>query len=243
MFNLTQSKKTIKNELVSHYRTLISMMVIPILVFFVYIFCSLNFSVIYPSNSFWLAVISVLIAPFILSFSLLGIEFARGPQFYTTRKYGVIPGINNFNDYVDAVMLSLIINVFTFLWSLLLIVPGIVKSLSYSQSMLIFFDNKHAGTPISYLDAITESRKMMTGHKLNFLLFQLSFIGWSFISGLLFSASINTLSFIGYQNLFINILFMLLSIGLIFFSTMFIIWITFYIAFSDASYYTFLADK
>jgi uncharacterized membrane protein len=69
---------------------------------------------------------------------------------------------------------NILIAVFTFLWTLLLIVPGIIKSISYSQTMYILKVNPEIGI----LEAITESRRMMNGYKLKYVLIHLSFIGW-----------------------------------------------------------------
>ncbi|UQS84298.1 DUF975 family protein [Bombilactobacillus thymidiniphilus] len=72
---------------------------------------------------------------------------------------------------------------FTFLWSLLLIIPGLVKSYSYSQALFIYKDAVDAGeTNISYLDCITKSREMMNGNKWHMFVLNLSFLGWIILS-------------------------------------------------------------
>jgi uncharacterized membrane protein len=59
-----------------------------------------------------------------------------------------------------------------------LIVPGIIKSFSYSQVYFILKD-----TPtISANEAITQSRKLMFGYKWKYFLLLLSFIGWGILS-------------------------------------------------------------
>ncbi|MEJ6399852.1 DUF975 family protein [Nicoliella lavandulae] len=70
---------------------------------------------------------------------------------------------------------------FTFLWTLLFIVPGIIKNYSYSQAVYIYRDAIKNGHPISPLAAITASRKLMVGHKGELFILQLSFIGWFFL--------------------------------------------------------------
>ena len=69
------------------------------------------------------------------------------------------------------------IDLFTGLWALLLIIPGIIKWHAYSMTFFILAENK--GMPA--LEAITLSRKMMDGHKLDLCLLSLSFIGWLFL--------------------------------------------------------------
>ena len=70
--------------------------------------------------------------------------------------------------------------IFTFLWSLLLIIPGIIKTYAYSMTNYILVDDPN----IEANAAITKSRKMMKGHKGKLFLLDLSFIGW-YLLGLL----------------------------------------------------------
>lgn len=69
--------------------------------------------------------------------------------------------------------------IFTFLWTLLLIIPGIVKSYSYSQSYYLMYDaiEKNGERP-GFLDTITASRKLMDGHKMELFVLDLSFLPW-----------------------------------------------------------------
>ena len=63
------------------------------------------------------------------------------------------------------------------MWSILLIVPGIVAYYSYRQAFYILLDNPE----MSAMDCIRQSKSMMTGHKTELFTLDLSFIGWSFI--------------------------------------------------------------
>lgn len=78
------------------------------------------------------------------------------------------------NKLGDNVILGLLISIFTFLWSLLLIIPGIIKSYAYSMSYYIKIDHPEMDAS----QCITESRKLMKGHKWQLFVFDLSFIGW-----------------------------------------------------------------
>ena len=73
-----------------------------------------------------------------------------------------------------------LVRFFTSLWSLLLIVPGIVKFYAYSMTPYILVDNPE----LSANEAINLSQKMMKGHKFDLFWLGLSFIGW-FILGFL----------------------------------------------------------
>lgn len=75
--------------------------------------------------------------------------------------------------------LSLLILMFTFLWGLLLIVPGFIKSLAYSQAYFIYRDHyQRTGTKPKLMACLKESEQLMAGHKLQYLSLQVSFIGW-----------------------------------------------------------------
>lgn len=68
----------------------------------------------------------------------------------------------------------LLIYVYLILWTLLLIIPGIIKSFSYAMTYFIL--NNHPEYTMN--QAITESRRIMDGHKMAYFLVCLSFIGW-----------------------------------------------------------------
>lgn len=63
---------------------------------------------------------------------------------------------------------------FIFLWSLLLVIPGIIKSFSYALTPYILADNPE----LSANEAINLSQKMMKGHKFDCFWLCISFIGW-----------------------------------------------------------------
>jgi len=70
--------------------------------------------------------------------------------------------------------LNILVSIFTFLWSLLFIIPGIVASISYTYSLYIKMENPD----VSALDAIKMSKEITRGHKGEIFLLSLSFIGW-----------------------------------------------------------------
>ena len=72
----------------------------------------------------------------------------------------------------------LLVGVFTFLWTLLLIIPGIIKSLAYSMTPFILKDYPE----LSANQAINLSMKMMEGRKFDLFYLYLSFIGWGILA-------------------------------------------------------------
>lgn len=85
-----------------------------------------------------------------------------------------------FNNFWPSFKVSFLVGLFTGLWSLLLVIPGIIKAYSYSQAMYILAENPGMGA----LEAIDRSRKMMKGHKLDLFMLHLSFLGWSLLCGI-----------------------------------------------------------
>ena len=79
-----------------------------------------------------------------------------------------------FYHFWGAFKISFLTGLFVLLWSLLLIVPGIIKSYSYSMAYYIWAENKEMGA----LEAIAKSKEMMEGHKMDLFVLYLSFIGW-----------------------------------------------------------------
>lgn len=85
---------------------------------------------------------------------------------------------------------------FTFLWSLLLYIPGIIKAISYSMTSYILMENPD----MPVMDAIEKSKEMTNGHKMDIFVTYLSFIGWGILSA--FTFGILAVFYVGpYMNL------------------------------------------
>ena len=97
---------------------------------------------------------------------------------------GGTPEVKNcfdgFDDFFSAFKVTLLVGIYTFLWSLLFIIPGIVKGYSYSMAMYVLADNKGK----SARECIAESKAMMEGHKMELFVLDLSFIGWYLLCSL-----------------------------------------------------------
>lgn len=83
-----------------------------------------------------------------------------------------------FKDYTRVLSMMFLKNLFIFLWSLLLVIPGIIKAYSYAMSEYILSENPG----IDALGAINRSKEMMRGHKARLFMLDLSLIGWWFLS-------------------------------------------------------------
>ena len=89
----------------------------------------------------------------------------------------VMDVFGGFNDFWAAFKVSFLTGLYTFLWSLLFVVPGIIKSISYSMSMYILAENKGK----SARECIKESMAMTNGHKWDLFVLDLSFFGWALL--------------------------------------------------------------
>lgn len=130
------------------------------------------------------------IITFILSFLSIGISFTfldvlrKGKEQTMSMKEAF--RLFNAIDLIPVLLISILSYIFTYLWTLLLVIPGIIKRYAYSQANFIYKDmstyqdTRHMGAT-TY---ITESRQLMDGHKGRLFLLDLSFIGW-YIVGIL----------------------------------------------------------
>lgn len=69
-------------------------------------------------------------------------------------------------------------DLYVFLWSLLLIIPGLIKEYEYRMVPYILAEDPD----VAPNDALRISKEMMYGDKMNALIFDLSFIGWVFLT-------------------------------------------------------------
>lgn len=107
--------------------------------------------------------------PLTMGTILYVLKFVRGEEY----------SLNNVFEFYDSRILtifalSFLVGLFTMLWSLLFIIPGIIAAISYSMYSFIYVD----GTITDPMGVIRESKRMMSGYKWDYFVFQLSFIGW-----------------------------------------------------------------
>jgi len=97
-----------------------------------------------------------------------------------------------FKDYRRITWTMLLVNIYTVLWSLLLIVPGIIKSYQYKLTPFILKDHPE----MSANEAIKRSMEVTKGYKWTLFTFDLCYIGWWLLS--ILSAGIGFLFLIPY---------------------------------------------
>lgn len=83
-----------------------------------------------------------------------------------------------YKDFGRVFLTQLIMCIYVCLWSLLLVVPGVIKAISYTMTSFVLNDNPK----LSYDAAISRSSRLMQGHKMEYFVFVLSFAGWFVLS-------------------------------------------------------------
>lgn len=87
---------------------------------------------------------------------------------------------SQFDRFKDGFLQRLLRGVYTILWGLLLVIPGIVKNYAYAMTPFIMAENPN----MTASEAITASKELMDGHKGELFMLDLSFIGWDILAAL-----------------------------------------------------------
>lgn len=128
-----------------------------------------------PTVGYSSSIITLLLIPFTIAASGYYLNHIRGfnPEWKSLYK----EGIDNYGSYL---VTGVLVNAFTVLWSLLFVVPGIIKALAYSQAKYVIHDNPR----LKGKEAIEISKRMTNGFKGDLFSMYLSFIGWYILVGL-----------------------------------------------------------
>jgi uncharacterized membrane protein len=118
----------------------------------------------------------LLSGPLLLGFVNVVADTSEGKDLKLARLF------SGFDNFFKAALLFILNTLYIVLWSMLFVIPGLVKSYSYSMAYFILKDNPD----IDPNEAITQSRKMMDGHKWRLFCLNFSYIGWIFLSAFTF---------------------------------------------------------
>ena len=99
-------------------------------------------------------------------------------NFVNDKEYNLNQLWSYFGDWKNLATVWIHETIMIFLYFLLLIVPGIVKTISYSLVPYILVDDPN----MSSGDVLDLSSKMMNGHKMDYFKLELSFIGWHLLA-------------------------------------------------------------
>ena len=129
-----------------------------------------------PSTPAWLinAALDIVMGIVGVGFTLFILHPVRGTGAATGNL------LDGFGFFWRIILLRLVVFVLIFLWSLLLIVPGIIAAYRYSLSTYVLLDHPEYGV----MDCIRESKALTSGRKAELFKLDLSFLGWLLLSSL-----------------------------------------------------------
>jgi len=136
-----------------------------VVVYFLIVVCIQEIPIVGPIASLIIA------GPFALGLAYFSLSISRNQE---AKLEQIFQGFNNFGTALTAYLLMI---GFILLWTLLLIIPGIIAAMSYSMTVYIIADDNSIGA----MDAIDKSKKMMDGYKWKLFLLGLRFLGWSLL--------------------------------------------------------------
>ena len=109
--------------------------------------------------------------PLALGLAIFSLSISRNQD---AKLEQIFQGNENFGTALGAYLLMIL---FTLLWMLLLIIPGIIAAISYSMTFYILADDNSIGA----MDAIEKSKRMMDGYKWKYFCLGLRFFGWALL--------------------------------------------------------------
>jgi uncharacterized membrane protein len=114
---------------------------------------------------------TILLLPLTYSIKVIFLDLNRGQELNASDLFG------GFKDYGRILLTMLLTDIYIFLWSLLFVIPGIIKYYSYSMVPYVLRDYPD----LSFDEAIEQSMHMMSGFKSKLFMLDLSFIGWAIL--------------------------------------------------------------
>ena len=106
--------------------------------------------------------------PMSVGISMFSLSLSRNEN---ARLEQIFEGFRNYGTVLGAYLLMA---VFIILWALLLIIPGIIAAIAYSQTFYILAEDDTIGS----MEALRKSKEMMNGYKWKYFCLGLRFIGW-----------------------------------------------------------------
>ena len=127
--------------------------------------------------NFVASIVNLALSVFLINvFTIGGCTFFLSSRMRPTKIDAIIFGFKG--NYKNVVLTMFLKDLYIWLWSLLLIIPGIIKSYEYRMVDYLLAENPHMDNK----RAFELSSKMMEGEKMNAFLLDLSFIGWDLLN-------------------------------------------------------------
>jgi uncharacterized membrane protein len=110
-------------------------------------------------------------APLVLGLAMFSLSLSRNEEARLEQLF------DGFRIYGKSLGAYFLVGIYTFLWTLLLIVPGIIAAISYAMTFYIIADDNTIGAD----EAIDKSKEMMYGYKWKYFCLAFRFFGWSLL--------------------------------------------------------------
>lgn len=138
------------------------------------IFFGISMGIGMASETFGAVLVIIISGPFALGIAAIFLKITYRQDFKFEELF------DGFKDFTRALTAYLLMNLYVLLWTLCLIVPGIIAAISYSMTFYIMAENPQ----LRASDALRQSKMIMDGHKTEYFMLMLSFIGWAFLAAL-----------------------------------------------------------
>ena len=99
---------------------------------------------------------------------------------YNKASFDIKDLFSEFHRFTQGFLQNFLRGLYVFLWSLLFVIPGLVKTYSYAMTPFIMAENPD----MTANEAITASRELMDGHKGELFCLELTFFGWMLLNAL-----------------------------------------------------------
>lgn len=134
------------------------------------------------SHDVWIVVLTAVVVSGLLALVIGGV-MQLGLCDFNTRlvkgqevRFGLLFG--QFHRLWTGFCMNIVVSFFIFLWSLLLVIPGIIAAYRYAMVPYLMAEFPDLGV----MDAMDESKRLMAGNKWRLFCLQLSFIGWELLA-------------------------------------------------------------
>lgn len=122
-----------------------------------------------------------------IAISMMNVMLSSGFALYclnVSRKEAASIGnlFDTFANFLRIFCLDVLVALFTALWSILFVIPGIIAAYRYSFAIFIMLDHPD----MNPMDCIRKSKELTNGHKMELFVLDLSFLGWIFLSAIPF---------------------------------------------------------
>ena len=121
---------------------------------------------------------------------------------------GVAAGFGELFDgfaiFFKVIWLNIVMSIYIALWTMLFIIPGIIATYRYSMAIFILLDDPE----LSVGECLRRSSELMAGHKWEYFVLELSFIGWNMLTVIpfvnLFVMSYTSITYANFYNALIG---------------------------------------